>query len=127
MSSESRPIFIANAGLHSHFPLWAPDATSIYFVYGTLPDKLDIWRIAPNGGVPQRITTHNGRVSHPVLLNRRKLMYLASDMDGAGPWLYLMDVERRIADFDISPDGHEVVLERLQENSNVVIFDLAQQ
>ena len=46
--------------------------------------------------MPERITSHNGRVSHPVLLNRRTLMYLASDPDGSGPWLYSMDVERRI-------------------------------
>ena len=42
---EDRPIFTAPAGLHSHFPLWAPDAAFIYFVQGSLPDKLDIWRI----------------------------------------------------------------------------------
>ncbi len=28
----------------------------IYFVQGSLPDKLDIWRIAPAGGTPERIT-----------------------------------------------------------------------
>ena len=90
------PIFTAPAGLHSHFPLWAPDDRFIYIVYGALPDKLDIWRIKPTGGMPERITSHNGRVSHPVLLNRRTLMYLASDPDGSGPWLYSIDVERRI-------------------------------
>jgi Tol biopolymer transport system component len=93
---EDRPIFTAPAGLHSHFPLWAPDAAFIYFVQGSLPDKLDIWRIPSRGGTPERITSHNGRVSHPVLLNRRTLMYLASDPDGSGPWLHSMDVERRI-------------------------------
>jgi dipeptidyl aminopeptidase/acylaminoacyl peptidase len=77
--------------------LWAPDAAFIYFVQGSLPDKLDVWRIRPNGGTPERITSHNGRVTHPVLLDKRKLMYLASDPDGSGPWLYSMDVERRIA------------------------------
>jgi len=94
---EGQPIFRAPAGLHSHFPLWAPDAAFIYFVQGALPDKLDIWRIRPNGGTPERITSHNGRVTHPVLLDKRTLMYLASDPDGSGPWLYSMDVERRIA------------------------------
>ncbi|HMH12135.1 MAG TPA: hypothetical protein VK578_03415 [Edaphobacter sp.] len=93
---DSRPIFTAPAGLHSHFPLWAPDSEFIYFVLGELPDKLDIWRIPPTGGTPERITSHDGRVSHPVLLNRRTLMYLASDSDGSGPWLYSIDVERRI-------------------------------
>jgi Tol biopolymer transport system component len=91
-----RPIFTAPSGLHSHFPLWSPDKAFIYFVQGELPDKLDIWRIRPAGGTPERITSHNGRVSHPVLLDRRTLMYLATDPDGSGPWLYGMDVQRRI-------------------------------
>jgi Tol biopolymer transport system component len=94
--AESRPIFTAPAGLHSHFPLWAPDSAFIYFVQGSLPDKLDIWRIAPAGGTPERITSQNDRVSYPVLLDRRTLIYLANDPDGSGPWLYSVDVERRV-------------------------------
>lgn len=89
-------IFSAPPGLHSHFPLWAPDAGFLYFVQGALPDKLDIWRISPIGGTPERITSHNGRVTYPVLLDRRTLMYLATDPDGSGPWLYSVDVERRV-------------------------------
>jgi Tol biopolymer transport system component len=95
--SGGRLIFTAPAGLHCHFPLWAPDAAFIYFVQGVLPDKLDIWRIPARGGTAQRITSHSGRVSHPVLMDRRTLMYLASDPDGSGPWLYSVDIERRIA------------------------------
>jgi Tol biopolymer transport system component len=90
------PIYTAPTGMHSHFPVWAPDDRFIYFVRGVLPDKLDIWRIQPAGGQPERITAHNAHVSHPMLLNRRTLMYLASDPDGGGPWLYGIDVERRI-------------------------------
>jgi Tol biopolymer transport system component len=95
--SGDKPIFTAPAGLHSHFPLWSPDAAFLYFVHGSLPDKLDIWRIRPSGGAPERITSQDGRVSHPVLLDRRTLLYLASDPDGSGPWLYSVDVERRIS------------------------------
>jgi Tol biopolymer transport system component len=94
--SQSPPIFTAPAGLHSHFPLWSPDTAFIYFVQGSLPDKLDIWRITPGGGSPERITSHNGRVTYPVLLDRRTLLYLVTTPDGSGPWLYGMDVERRI-------------------------------
>ena len=94
--TEDKPIFAAPAGLHSHFPLWAPDAAYLYFVQGALPDKLDIWRISAAGGTPDRITSHNGRVTYPVLLDRRTLVYLASDPDGSGPWLYSVDVERRV-------------------------------
>lgn len=94
--SEGQPILTAPAGLHNHFPLWAPDTPFIYFVQGSPPDKLDIWRVRKVGGTPERITSHLGRVSHPVLLDRRTLLYLASDSDGSGPWLYSMDTERRI-------------------------------
>jgi Tol biopolymer transport system component len=93
----ARPIFTAPPGLHSHFPLWSRDGAFIYFVHGELPDKLDIWRIPSAGGTPERITTQNALVSYPVLLDRRTLLYLASDADGSGPWLHSMDVDRRIS------------------------------
>ncbi len=94
---DDRPISTAGTGMHSHFPLWAPDAAFIYQVRGALPDKLDIWRITPAGGTTQRITSHGGVVSHPALLDRRTLLYLATDAEGAGPQLYSVDVERRIS------------------------------
>jgi Tol biopolymer transport system component/DNA-binding winged helix-turn-helix (wHTH) protein len=94
--SDRPPIFTAPAGLHAHFQLWSPDSKFIYFVQGSLPDKLDIWRITPAGGSPQRITSHAGLVTYPILLDRRTLVYLATDRDGLGPWLYSMDVERRV-------------------------------
>lgn len=90
------PIFAAAPGLHAHFPVWSPDGAFIYFVQGSLPDAMDIWRIKPAGGAAERITHHNSRVSHPVLLDRRTLMYLAGDSDGSGPWLHGLDVERRV-------------------------------
>src|SRR5690348_3181381 len=118
---NGQPIFAAPAGSHSHFPLWSPDSKFIYFVEGTLPDKLDIWRIHPQGGTPERITSHNGRVTYPVFIDRRTLMYLAADPDGSGPSLYSIDVERRIShrltsalerytSLAASADGRRVVL-----------------
>lgn len=32
-----------------------------------------------------------------------------------------------ISDFDISPDGKEIIFSRLKENSNIVLIDLAEQ
>ena len=118
--SHGQPIFTAAAGLHAHFPVWSPDAAWIYFVQGALPDKLDIWRIPSAGGTPERITSHNARVTYPVLLNQRTLVYLATDPDGSGPWLYSMDTERRIphrlasgldryTSLAASADGHRLV------------------
>jgi Tol biopolymer transport system component len=94
-SAEARQIFSAPAGLHSHFPVWSPDQAFIYFVQGSLPDRLDIWRLRPAGGTPERITNHGSFVSHPVFLNADTMLYLASDQDGSGPWIYSLDVTRR--------------------------------
>jgi Tol biopolymer transport system component len=92
---EPKQIFSAPAGLHGHFPVWSPDDAFIYFVQGSVPDRMDIWRIPPNGGTPQRITHHDSRVSHPVFLGPRTLLYLATDEDGSGPWLYSIDLDHR--------------------------------
>jgi len=91
-----RQIFAADAGRHCHFQTWSRDGAFVYFVLGTLPDGLDVWRLAASGGTPERITHHNTRVSHPVVLDDRTLMYLATAEDGSGPWLYTMDVHHRV-------------------------------
>jgi Tol biopolymer transport system component len=92
---EARQIYSAPVGLHGHFLLWSPDQAFIYFVQGALPDHMDLWRIPPAGGTPERITHHDAVVSHPVFLDARTLLYLATDRDGSGPWIYSLDVERR--------------------------------
>jgi len=92
-----RRLYVAPAGVHCHFPVWSPDNEFIYFVRGVPPDEWDIWRVRVNAGTPERITFRNARVTHPVFLDRRTLLYLATDRDGLGPWLYSMDIERRTA------------------------------
>ena len=91
-----RHLLSAPAGLHSHFPLWSPDGAFIYLVQGTVPDRMDLWRIRPTGGSPERITNHAATVSHPVFLDARTLVYLATDESGSGPWIHSLDVERRV-------------------------------
>ena len=119
-TSQARQIFSAPAGLHSHFLVWSPDQRFIYFVQGSVPDRMDIWRIPPTGGTAERMTKHDSRVSHPVFVNARSLLYLASEADGSGPWIYSIDVERRISQrasvgidrytsLAASGDGHRIV------------------
>jgi len=91
-----RRIYVAPAGVHCHFPVWSPDDTFIYFTRGVPPDDWDIWRIQPSGAGLERITDHNVRITYPVMLDRRTLVYLATDTDGSGPWMYAVDVERRL-------------------------------
>jgi serine/threonine protein kinase/Tol biopolymer transport system component len=92
-----RRIYVAEAGVHSHFPVWSPDDAYIYFVRGVPPDDWDIWRIQPSGAGLERLTFRDTRVTFPVMLDRRTLLYLATDRDGSGPWMYATDVERRVS------------------------------
>lgn len=91
-----RPLFTAGSGLHAHFPTWSPDGRFIYFVHGSVPDTMDIWRIAATGGAPERLTSHNARVTYPAFLGERTVVYLATEADGAGPWLYGLDLDTRV-------------------------------
>jgi Tol biopolymer transport system component len=92
--AAARAIFAAPAGQHGHFPTWSPDDRFLYFVQGTLPDELDLWRLEPDRA-PERLTVHHARVSHPAFGDERTLFYLATTDDGAGPWLHVMDTRRR--------------------------------
>lgn len=94
--SEARHIFSAPAGLHGHFLTWSPDGAFIYFVQGTVPDRMDLWRIRPDRGSAERLTHHDSVVSHPVFLDSRTLLYLACDPDGSGPWIFSLDLRRRV-------------------------------
>lgn len=93
--SPIRQLYVAPAGVHCHFPIWSPDEKFIYFVRGVPPDDWDIWRVKADGGTPERISFFDTRVTHPVFLDDHTLLYLATERDGAGPWLYAMNIDRR--------------------------------
>jgi Tol biopolymer transport system component len=93
--SNPKQILADKKGLHNHYLNWSPDGRFIYFVRGVPPDDLDVWRIRPSGGEPQRMTNRHGRVAYPTLLDARTLIYCARREDG-GWGLYGMDVEKRV-------------------------------
>jgi len=95
--TERRQIHVASYGVHCHFPVWSPDGLSIFFVQGRPPDKMDLWRIAVDGGRPERITFHDSRVSYPVVLDATTLLYLATSADGSGPWLHGLDLRSGVS------------------------------
>ncbi|HSP20537.1 MAG TPA: DNA-binding protein, partial [Myxococcaceae bacterium] len=134
--SEARAIFTAPPGLHSHFLVWSPDQAFIYFVQGALPDRMDLWRIAPNGGTPERVTRHEAQVSHPIFLDRQTVLYLVTDPDGSGPWMRSLDlsskVGRRIGSgvdrytsLSASADGYRIVATRASPKTTLWRVPLA--
>jgi Tol biopolymer transport system component len=94
--SNARRIFVGGPGLHSHHLSWSTDGRHLYFTHGFPPEEMDVWRIAVEGGAPERLTTHVSRVAYPVMVDDRTLLYTATADDGTGPWLYAMDVRTRV-------------------------------
>jgi DNA-binding winged helix-turn-helix (wHTH) protein/Tol biopolymer transport system component len=92
-----RRIYAAPGTIHNHFPLWSRDGAFVYFVRGEPPDEMDLWRMSASGGEPERLTFHDSRVSFPIWLDARTLLYLATDTDGSGPWIHALDVESRVS------------------------------
>ena len=88
---------IGTSPVHNHNPVWASDDQWIYFVHGHVPelnwtDDMDIWRIRPSGGAPERMTRHGTAVTYLTPIDTRTVLYVARAVDGSGPWLWALDV-----------------------------------
>ena len=94
--ANARQIFGERPGIHNHFPTWSPDGKWIYFVRGVPATKeMDLWRISPEGGKPERMTERNTDVSYPTSVGSRTIFYVARDTDSSGPWLWALDLKSK--------------------------------
>jgi len=94
---NARLLLRRKANEHNHFPIWSNDGRWIYFTSGTPETReMDIWRISPQGGPPERLTTRNIDVAYPTPIDSGTLLYVAHNEDGSGPWLWMLDVERKL-------------------------------
>ncbi|HKU25936.1 MAG TPA: protein kinase, partial [Candidatus Sulfotelmatobacter sp.] len=94
--SDARQISSDRPGIHNHFPTWSPDGRWIYFVHGTPDTKdMDLWRIPPAGGNPERLTRRDTDIAYPTLVGNSTVFYVGRDGDGSGPWLWAFDVKSR--------------------------------
>jgi serine/threonine protein kinase/Tol biopolymer transport system component len=119
--ANAQLIFKGGAGVHNHFPTWSPDGQWIYFVSGLWDTReMDLWRIRPSGGTPERLTQLNSDVRSVAPLDNRTVLYVSSDQNGAGPWLWALDTERKVSQritaglevyssVDASADGRRLV------------------
>jgi serine/threonine protein kinase/Tol biopolymer transport system component len=95
--ANARQIFRRRANEHNHFLIWSVDGRWIYFTSGTPETKeMDLWRVSPDGGSRERLTTHNSDVAYPTPIDSRTVVYVSHDEDGSGPWLWAIDVERKL-------------------------------
>jgi Tol biopolymer transport system component len=83
-------------GGHNHQQAWSPDGRWIYFASGIQDTRqMDVWRIAASGGQPERLTYHDAYVGFPTPIDDRNVLYIATDHEGSGPWLWTLDTSTR--------------------------------
>ena len=91
-------ILPGRSGDHNHFPAWSTDGQWIYYAHGDQSvAEFDLWRIPSSGGTPERLTRLHGNMSFLTPIDARTVLFVASDQDGSGPWLWALDVEAKAA------------------------------
>jgi serine/threonine protein kinase len=92
-------ILQSEPGSHNHYQVWSKDGRWIYFVRGRPATReMDLWRVSPDGGEPEQITHLNTDIAFPTLINERTVLFVAHNKDGAGPWLWALDLRTRTTD-----------------------------
>ncbi len=97
--ADPRPIFPPGP-LKNMNPVWSPDGQWIYFGRGSEPQdetEIDVWRLRPSGGLPERVTTQHLAINFLAPLDLRRLLYVARAEDRSGPWLWSLDVESGVS------------------------------
>jgi len=89
-------IFASRPGEHTHYESWSPDGRYIYFARGFRSTEMDVWRVPTAGGQAEQLTHQNSKVTYPTALDDQTLLYIASAENGAGSWLYAMDLKTRV-------------------------------
>jgi serine/threonine protein kinase len=94
---NAQQIFTLNAGGHNHFPTWSRDGQWIYFISGLwdASKEMDVFRIRPSGGMPERLTDSKRDIRYLAPLDNRTLLYTSPDQNGAGPWLWALDTAQK--------------------------------
>ena len=70
--ADARQIF-GPGPLKNMNPVWSPDSQWIYFARGSEPQdetEMDVWRLRPDGGSPERVTTQHLAINFLAPLDR---------------------------------------------------------
>ena len=122
-------------------PAWQPSGRFVVYSGPDIGTTFSVKAVTPDGvaySLPRLTTLTRGARHLKFLSGGRGLAFLRGGIEHKDLWL--MDpetgAERQltnlpgdfdIRDFDISPDGREVVLERVQERSDILLLDLTRQ
>jgi Tol biopolymer transport system component len=122
-------------------PAWQPSGRYVVYSGPDIGTTFTVKAVTPEGAthpLPRLTNLTRGARHLKFLSGGRGLAFLRGSIEHKDLWLTDPDTgaERQltnlpddfdIRDFDISPNGREVVLERVQERSDIVLLDLAGQ
>jgi Tol biopolymer transport system component len=120
-------------------PAWAPDGKFVVYSGPDIGTTFSVKAVTAEAAAHHlpALTLTRGARHLAFLPGGRKLIYLRGEIQHKNLWLVDLETgaERQLTnlapdfdihDFDISPDGREVVLERVQGHSDVLLLDLPQ-
>jgi len=118
-------------------PVWAPDGQFVVYSGPDIGTTFPLKSVTASGAVRPlpTLTLTRGARHLAILPGGRSLVLLRGEIQHKNLWRIDLDTGAEtqltnlpadfdIRDFDISPDGRDVVLERTQEHSDIVQLDL---
>ncbi|MEN8006200.1 MAG: protein kinase [Candidatus Krumholzibacteriota bacterium] len=94
--ANRREILSTRPGNHQHFPIWGNDGW-IYLTRGLdATAEMHLWRVRPDGSDGEQLTTDVRNPAYPTPIDSKTLLFTAQEQDGAGPWLWILDLETGI-------------------------------
>src|SRR5262249_9107080 len=57
---------------------------------------MDVWRVRSSGGSLEQLTKQRSGVNFLAPIDTHTVLYVARDADWSGPWLWALDVDRKL-------------------------------
>jgi Tol biopolymer transport system component len=124
---------------HSVDPVWSPDGDTVVFSGPDIGTTFPMKAVTAAGAAHPlpKLTLTRGARHVAFMPGRRALVVARGDIQHKNLWLIDLETGKEqqltnlapdfeMRDFDISPDGRELVLEQVQEHSDIVLLELAQ-
>ena len=117
--------------------MWSPDGDIVVFSGADIGTTFEVKAVKADGSAYPlpRLTLTRGARHLCFMPGRRSLVVLRGEIrhkdlwqieleTGAEHQLTDLAADFDVGDFDISPDGHDIVLQQVQEHSDIVLLEL---
>jgi len=122
---------------HAVDPVWSPDGDIVVFSGADIGTTFPIAAATKDGGAHglPTLTLTRGARHLTFMPGRRSLVVLRGEIGHKNLWsidletgaerqLTALGPDFAVRDFDIAPDGRELVLEQVEEHADIVLLDL---